>query len=171
MQRSESREMVFKPVAGKAPENFPFYGIQTRENLGSQAGASEIAADGNVIGRNIATCEIAHALGMPELIAQTLATRQDGVDGIAMARAQGVSVFSATGQLSFTTSFDPDEIERKTAHWNAQLASHNLKITGHAGSQVHLQKLSLEKDIQQAIERTTGFMEKGSPASRLQASK
>ncbi|MET1116216.1 MAG: hypothetical protein ABWY08_14875 [Comamonas sp.] len=160
MQRSENREMVFKPLADKAPENFPRYGIQTRENLGRQPGAADIAADGNVVGRNIASYELAHALGMPEMITQTLATRQGGVEGIAMAKAEGASVFSTSGKLNFTTSFGPEAIEKKTAHWNEQLAQHNLKITGHTGNQVHLQKLSLEKNVKTALDKTAEFMAK-----------
>lgn len=167
MQRSENREMVFKPLADKAPENFPFYGIQTRENLGRQPGAAEIAADGNVVGRNIASHELAHALGMPEMVTQTLATRQGGVEGIAMAKAEGASVFSSTGRLNFTTALSADEIKTKTARWNEQLAPHNLKITSHTGSQVHLQKLSLDSNIKTAMERLTGFMAKKFTAEQI----
>lgn len=151
MHRSEDRPMVFKPVGSSPPNNFPDYGIKPSGN-------------GNIAGRNIASSEVAHALGIPSKITETHRTWQNGEEGIIMAKADGISVFSDSGRISLPTSLTDAQISAKLANWNQQLANHGLVIVGYENQSIQLEKKGMKdkcaeiiRDMQELIQDEPGI--------------
>lgn len=140
---SDARPMVFKPLIAEAPDSFVFGGIRTSGN--------DVVAGGNIAGRNIASYETAHALRMPGLIVETLRTRQDGVDGILMAHAPGLSVLNVSGRISVPLALDDKTITGRLNELHAVARAQGLVVTGFGGGKVRFERASMDEEAARVI--------------------
>ena len=155
LNRSEARQMVFKPVGEQAPENFTFYGIRTAEHASGAEGVAAptgIVANGNIAGRNVASYETAHALGMPNMITETLHTQQNGVEGIIMGMAQGTSVFNNNGRINVPTVLTPADFATRQDALNLAVRPMGLEVTGLKDGALQLERAGARQQVAQIID-------------------
>ncbi|MFJ1300051.1 hypothetical protein ACILG0_08790 [Pseudomonadota bacterium AL_CKDN230030165-1A_HGKHYDSX7] len=157
LNRSEARQMVFKPVGEQAPENFTFYGIRTAEHAPTPStegvsAPSGIVANGNIAGRNVASYETAHALGMPNMITETLHTQQNGVEGIIMGMAQGTSVFNNNGRISVPTALTLADFATRQDALNFAVQPLGLEVTGLRDGALQLERAGARQQVTQIID-------------------
>lgn len=128
--KSEVSDKVFKPLSSPDAHDLQEHGIVKK-------------GDGNMLGRNVASAELAHALGMPNKITASYAGQQNGVQGIVMDKAQGTSIQTETLRITLPPS-TPALNQNQINALKLELSKQNLEIASIEGKTIQLQILNTD---------------------------